>query len=271
MWANFRVLILASILPVLTSSALSEVPLAAARQAPALSLVRPAISEGFSGPALVEIRGDGQSKDFNALRVAIAVSLDATYREFEKRLGRMPSIAASIRLADNRTFSRLTGAPGWSAAVYFRKEIVIRLDSDTRRNPSSLDHPVRHEYTHAIISALSGGNCPGWLDEGLAQWAERAGEDAGAPGSKRHLMKYLPIRLDLLQGGFTRMSSEMVAPSYAHSLFATRQVIASYGFQRIRVFLDKLKKGQSQSSAFEEAFSISEAAFERQLNLTLRR
>ena len=130
---------------------------------------------------------------------------------------------------------------------------------------------MRHEYTHAILSALSGGNLPGWIDEGLAQWFE--GEES--PGLRAALRDWLktnePVQLTLLQGGFTKLKPEMVPAAYAQSLLATRLLADKYGFPSIRNYFLLLREGVDKPAAFETAFGIPADKFEAQLSKSLKR
>ena len=129
---------------------------------------------------------------------------------------------------------------------------------------------VKHEYTHAVINALSGGRCPGWLDEGLAQWAEGSVNPALEPALRKWLYFNPPIPLDLLQGGFTRLELPMVPPAYAQSLFAARSVIKTFGFPKISKYFKNLRKGKRKVSAFENSFDVDDSSFEKALGKSMK-
>ncbi|MEY4667689.1 MAG: hypothetical protein RL518_388 [Pseudomonadota bacterium] len=197
--------------------------------------------------------------------------LNATHDHFTRLFSDIPAFSTSIRLMDEEEFFNLTGAPKWTNAMFFRGQIILPLAKSKTIDIENLNRSVRHEYTHAILSALSGGNLPGWIDEGLAQWFE--GEES--PGLRAALRDWLktnqPVPLNLLQGGFTKLSPEMVPAAYAQSLLATRLVAERYGFPALAVYFMLLRDGIEKEAAFETAFGISLADFEGQLGRALKR
>jgi hypothetical protein len=197
--------------------------------------------------------------------------LNTTHDHFTRLFSDIPAFSTSIRLMDEEEFFELTGAPKWTNAMFFRGQIILPLAKSKAIDIENLNRSVKHEYTHAILSALSAGNLPGWLDEGLAQWFE--GEES--PGLRAALRDWLknndPVPLDLLQGGFTKLKAEMVPAAYAQSLLATRIVAEKYGFPSMSVYLMLLRDGVDKDTAFESAFNIPLKDFEQQLGRALKR
>jgi hypothetical protein len=171
---------------------------------------------------------------------------------------------------DEASFYEMTGAPGWTNAMFFRGEIIIPLSTSKPVDLENLHRSVKHEYSHAVLAALSGGSIPGWIDEGLAQWLE--GEEN--PALRNSLRSYLkhssPVPLNLLQGGFTRLESNMVPAAYAQSLLAVQAMIKAYGIEKIAHYLELLRKSEDKEVAFFAAFGLSENDFEYKLHTTLR-
>jgi len=202
---------------------------------------------------------------------ALIKTLNTTHDHFTELFSEIPAFSTSIRLMDEDEFFKLTGAPAWTNAMFFRGEIILPIARGKTLDVDNLNRSVRHEYTHAILSALSGGNLPGWIDEGLAQWFE--GEES--PGLRAALRDWLksnePVPLSLLQGGFTKLKPEMVPAAYAQSLLATRLVAEKYGFPAIANYLLLMRDGVDKASAFETAFGVSLETFERQLSKALKR
>jgi hypothetical protein len=197
--------------------------------------------------------------------------LNTTHDHFTRLFADIPAFSTSIRLMDEEEFFELTGAPKWTNAMFFRGQIILPLAKGKAIDIENLNRSVRHEYTHALLSALSAGNLPGWIDEGLAQWFE--GEES--PGLRDALREWLkthePVPLTLLQGGFTKLKPEMVPAAYAQSLLATRLVAEKYGFPALAAYFMLLRDGVEKDAAFETAFSISIPDFEQQLGKALKR
>jgi hypothetical protein len=199
----------------------------------------------------------------------VAASLTQTHEDFKRLFGAIPVMNTSVHLMDQESFFRSTGAPRWTVALYFHEQIMIPLAPLVTTDFENIIRSIRHEYTHAVIHALSAGKCPGWLDEGLAEWAEGQAN----PNQERTLMSWLrvnpPVKLKLLQGGFTELEPEMAAAAYAQSLFAAERMIEVFGFRSIRTFFDTMRAGSKPDAAFKDAFKMSENSFEAQLGRDL--
>ncbi len=189
---------------------------------------------------------------------------------FTSVFGTIPPFTTSIRLMDNEVFYRETGAPEWTNAMYYRGQIIIPLTANEPIDMQNMNRSIRHEYAHAVIAALSKGKCPGWLDEGLAQWAEGKENPALKPALVNWLESRRPVPLSLLQGGFTKLQSDMVPAAYAQSLFAANTLISTYGLSRIREYFDNLSVGDSKKRAFEHNFHLSETRFEQKLGKVMK-
>ncbi|MCB0336538.1 MAG: hypothetical protein KDD62_09530, partial [Bdellovibrionales bacterium] len=182
----------------------------------------------------------------------------------------IPSFKSSIRLMDEESFYQTTGAPRWTNAMFYRGQIMIPISTSTPENFSELFRSVKHEYTHAVIHSLSAGKCPGWIDEGLAQWAEEKANPALKPALYRWLKKNDPVPLKLLQGGFTRLSHDMVPAAYAQSLFASNTIVETYGFEKLKEYFRYLRSDYGKEAAFKRAFGVSEHDFEELLSDELK-
>lgn len=197
--------------------------------------------------------------------------LEETHQYYSSLLGPIPSHTTTLRLVDSEQFYRETGAPRWTNAMYYRGEISIPLSVGEKVDVENLRRSIKHEYTHAVINSMSAARCPGWLDEGLAQWSEGSVNPALEPALRNWIMKRTAVPLSMLQGGFTRLEPAMVPPAYGQSLFAAQAMLNSFGLPKISEYFRQLRVGSDRSQAFEEAFGISEKGFEKALGESLRR
>jgi hypothetical protein len=200
----------------------------------------------------------------------ISSELVLTHQQLTTLFGSIPPFRSSVRLLDERSFYDLTGAPAWTNAMFFRGEIIIPLSTKEPLDLENLQRSVKHEYSHAVFSALSGGAIPGWLDEGLAQWIEGDENPALRNSLRSYLMTSEPVPLALLQGGFTKLTPRMVPAAYAQSLIAVQALLKAYGIEKIGEYLNLLRQQVSKDAAFEAAFTIPEQEFEARLHTTLR-
>ena len=206
---------------------------------------------------------------WNPMAGRLKSSLKNTHSYFTRLFGPIPAFKTSVKLMDDEEFYRATGAPRWTNAMYYKEQIIIPLPASGKINYSELYRSVKHEFTHAVIHSLSEGKCPGWLDEGLAQWAEGEENPALQPALLDWLQYNRPVPLNMLQGGFTKLRTNMVPAAYAQSLFAANTVIDFHGLDNIQDYFSALRLGYENSEAFERGFGISERAFEKSLGKKL--
>ena len=199
----------------------------------------------------------------------ITTTLATAHDRFVNLFGEIPAFSTAVRLMDEDTFFATTGAPRWTNAMYYKDQIIIPLGSQASKDLENIYRAVRHEFTHAVIHALSAGRAPGWIDEGLAQWAEGPENPALQTALRDWLSENEAVPFRLLQGGFTKLDTRMVPAADAESLFATQALIQAYGFENIRLYFSSLRKGSSREASFLEAYKLSEAEFERRLKLGL--
>ena len=207
---------------------------------------------------------------WEGLAQRVSLLIEKVHHEYNTLFGQLPPLAASVRLLDRDAFIFKTGAPTWTNALYFRGEIMIPLSEREKLDTLDLVRSLRHEYLHAVVHSLSGGRCPGWLDEGLAQWIEGSENPALSIALARWLAVNPPVPLALLQGGFTKLSIEMVPAAYAQSLYAAGILVENFGFKPIRSYLNALKGGAVKADAFSTNFGLPESAFERSLTISLK-
>ena len=190
-------------------------------------------------------------------------TLEETHNNYLEVFGTIPKFSVTVRLMDEETFYLSTGAPSWTNAMYFKGQIVIPLPMDGKVDRDNMTRSIRHEYTHAVIHALSGGNCPGWLDEGLAQWAEGEVNPLLTQALNEWLAVHPAVPFKLLQGGFTKLPAAMVPAAYAQSLLGTKLLLNNFGLKGIGEFLSFLRLGKKERDAFRLAFQSSRSEIEQ--------
>lgn len=203
-------------------------------------------------------------------------SLSSELREIHEEYrrffgGDLPALNTTLEIMTERQFFRATGAPSWTNAMFYKGKIILPYRNSSRAERENLSRSLRHEYAHAVLHSLSGGRCPGWLDEGLAQLLEGHVNPALEPTLKRWLRKNPPVDFKYLQGGFTELEREMVPAAYAQSLFAARSLMKDHGAQKVVRFLTKLQEGSGKHTSFRSVFGESLTQFEETLGRSLVR
>lgn len=179
--------------------------------------------------------------------------------KFKEIIGAGNNLHVNITILPYNQFHIITGAPSWTNALFYDGQIFLPVKESEDDFAESL-RPLKHELTHAILKDLSGGRCPGWLDEGIAQWAE--GEEIDG---LRNALAFWYIdnkRLispEILKGGFTGLESNEVAPAYAQSLLAAKLLFKAYGVENVKRYLTSLRMKEPYS--FERNFNTTHEDF----------
>lgn len=192
-----------------------------------------------------------------------------TRRELTAVFGDLSAVQPRVIFLDAEEFHRRTKMPAWTNALFIRNQIIVPVQTGKVLDVNDLTKALRHEFVHAMTHSLSAGRCPGWLDEGLAQIIEGGDHTSTENSLRQWLEKSPPIPFALLQGGFTQLDENMVAPAYGQALWSARFIVRNYGLTGIRRYLETLRLADVDNTIdpFKTAFGLSEADFER----TLRR
>jgi hypothetical protein len=195
--------------------------------------------------------------------------LKRTKLEYGKLFGDLSAVETTLILMPAEEFYVATGTPRWTNAIFFRNRIVIPVEPTSEPDLVNLDRSLRHEFLHAVTYTLTNGTCPGWLDEGLAQWIEGEENPALRPALVRWLSRHEALPLRILRGGFTKLDPDLVPAAYSQSLFTAKILLKKHGFASVRKYLDLLASGNSNEQAFQGAFNQDFRRFERDLGRTL--
>jgi len=124
---------------------------------------------------------------------------------------------------------------------------------------------LKHELAHSFIAGLSGGRCPPWLHEGIAQFLEP--RSLGGEGHQLSLLfkAQRNIPLNALEGSFNRFSSSEAYVAYAESLAAVTYINDSYGMSDIQRILERISQGNSTEAALRATIHSDYGQFESDL------
>jgi tetratricopeptide (TPR) repeat protein len=182
-----------------------------------------------------------------ALRGQILRTLESDYDDLVRDLGNPPRDNILVTLYTEQAFFDVTHAPTWSGAINDGK---LRIPvSGLSSMTSELAHVLKHELAHSFITQLSGGRCPPWLHEGIAQFLEP--KSLGGDGHQLSLLYKAQqnIPLNALEGSFQNFSGAQAYVAYAESLAAVSYINASYGMSDIQRILERLSQGNSTEAA----------------------
>lgn len=177
----------------------------------------------------------------------LLATLDSDYDDLVRDLGYSPHNTIVVTLYTEQAFFDVTRAPSWSGAVNDGK-LRIPISGMTSMT-SDLARVLKHELTHSFINQMSGGRCPTWLHEGIAQIEE--GKSSATYG--RPLAQLFKagneIPFNVLEGSFMRFATPQATLAYAESLAAVEYIRDTYGMSDLPRILERLGQGNSTEAA----------------------
>jgi hypothetical protein len=112
-----------------------------------------------------------------------------------------------------------------------------------------LSRVLKHELAHSFINPLSGGRCPQWLNEGIAQAMEPKSLSSRGRRLAELFQTQQEIPFNALEGSFMRFSGLEAMLAYDESLAAVQFIIDTRGMSELQRILQRLAEGNSTESA----------------------
>jgi tetratricopeptide (TPR) repeat protein len=183
----------------------------------------------------------------DSLRQAIIATLESEYDDLVRDLGVAPRNSIAVFLYTDQAFFDVTHAPSWTGAVNDGK-LRIPINGMTSVTPE-LARVLKHELAHSFINQLSGGHCPQWLNEGIAQAMEPKSVSSHGRRLAQLFQAEQEIPLNALEGSFMRFSPSEAILAYDESLAAVEYINDTYGMSDLRRILERLGEGSSAEAA----------------------
>jgi tetratricopeptide (TPR) repeat protein len=199
----------------------------------------------------------------DAFRSQILAALESDYDDLARDLGNPPRDNIVVTLYTEQAFFDVTHAPSWSGAMNDGK-LRIPISGLSSVTPE-LARVLKHELAHSFINQLSGGRCPPWLHEGIAQLLEP--KSLGGDGHQLSLLfkQQQNIPINALEGSFQGFSGTQAYVAYAESLAAVSYINDSYGMSDIQRILQNLSQGSSTEAAMRAVIHSDYGQFETDL------
>ncbi len=198
-----------------------------------------------------------------ALRGQILAALESDYDDLVRDLGNPPRDNILVTLYTEQAFFDVTHAPTWSGAINDGK---LRIPvSGLSSMTSELAHVLKHELAHSFITQLSGGRCPPWLHEGIAQFLEPRSLAGNGHQLSLLFKAQRNIPLNALEGSFLHFSGAEASVAYAESLAAVSYINDSYGMSDVQRILQRISQGSSTEAALRETIHSDYGQFESDL------
>jgi hypothetical protein len=201
-------------------------------------------SEGESSHFVLHYEGRQTS---DGLRSQILAVLESDYDDLVRDLGTPPRDNILVTLYTEQAFFDVTQAPSWSGAINDGK-LRIPVNGLSSMTPA-LAHVLKHELAHSFITKLSGGRCPMWLHEGIAQFVEPRSLSSAGHQLSSLFKAQREIPLNVLEGSFMNFNGTQAYVAYGESLAAVSYINDSYGMSDVQRILERLSQGNSTEAA----------------------
>jgi tetratricopeptide (TPR) repeat protein len=224
--------------------------------------------------------GKGYSARFNVTYDAgrselagnVLDTLESAYNRVGSDLDYFPSARVPVILYTQRDYRSVTASPDWSGGLYDGK---IRLPVG---GATELDDTMKgvlfHEYTHVVVRELTSGNCPTWLNEGLAELEGRKQYNPPLHEIARAVRGGSLISLASLEGQFTSLDTRQARLAYEESYSAVTFMTTTYGWYKVREILVNLGSGMPIAAAVAKGladFGLDYARVEQEWRDYIRR
>lgn len=182
------------------------------------------------------------------IALAVLDVLEQIYNRVGTDLSSFPEARVPVILYTKRDYREVTRSPGWSGGLYDGK-IRLPIGGIVEITPD-LRGTLRHEYTHAVVREISKGNCPVWLNEGIAELQGRLEFNTPLRELEKAVRTGEFIPLQRLEAGFTALGTSEVHLAYEQSYALVNFMVATYGWHRMRTILSNLGEGMPIDKAF---------------------
>ena len=186
-----------------------------------------------------------------SLALAILDVLESASNQVGAELGHFPEARVPVAIYKRSDYKDVTNSPDWSGGVY---DGTIRLPFGALRE---ITPPMRailfHEYAHVVVFDLTRGNCPVWLNEGIAEMFGRRQFTFPASGGGHAALKTTAVDIRRLEGSFSGLSSNEATLAYQQSYSMVNYLVTAYGWHRVKAILTGLGKGMNIAAATSSA------------------
>ena len=181
------------------------------------------------------------------LAEAVLRTLESEFEEIAATLNYVPPEPIGVILYTNQTFMDITRAPSWSGALNDGR-IRVPVEGLTSMT-DELARVLKHELTHSFVGQKTGGRCPVWLQEGIAQYMEgkRSRTNAGALAAA--FERHMEVSLLSYETSWLSLPKDAASVAYAWSLAVVENIVTVNGIDDLERILERLAAGSSTEDA----------------------
>ena len=180
-------------------------------------------------------------------------TMEAAYNRVGYDLSHYPVTRVSVILYTKRDYRSVTAGPEWSGGLYDGK-VRLPIGGAVEITPM-LRGVLFHEYTHVVVGDLTKGNCPIWLNEGLAEIEGR--KEFSPPVSELEMATKTGefISFKTLEKSLSSLDTKKAPLAYQQSYSLVSFMISAYGMHKVREILVNLGSGMGSEAAIAGAFA----------------
>jgi tetratricopeptide (TPR) repeat protein len=180
-------------------------------------------------------------------------TMETAYNRVGYDMSYYPVTRVPVILYTRRDYRSVTAGPEWSGGLYDGK-VRLPIGGALEITPM-LRGVLHHEYTHVVVGELTKGNCPTWLNEGLAEFEGR--KEFSPPIAELETAaktgEFIPFKT--LEKSLASLDTRKVALAYQQSYSIVSFMISTYGMHKVREILVNLGSGMGSEAAIAGAFS----------------
>jgi hypothetical protein len=181
------------------------------------------------------------------LAAAVLKTLEAEFDEISGTLNYVPPEPIGVILYTNQAFMDITRAPSWSGAL---NDGRIRVPVEGLNSMTNeLARVLKHELTHSFVSQKTGGRCPVWLQEGIAQYMEGKRSRVNAGALSAQFEKHMEISLLSYETSWLTLPRDAASNAYAWSLAVVETIMTENGVDDLERILERISTGSSTEDA----------------------
>jgi hypothetical protein len=184
---------------------------------------------------------------------AVLPALEDDFAEIATVLNFSPSQPIAVLLYTQQAFADITRAPSWVGALNDGK-IRIPVQGLTSVTPE-LALVLKHELTHSFLNEKTHGNCPVWMQEGVAQWMEGKRSGSAARSLLALYDKHEDPALAPLEATWLNLQAGYASTAYSWSL-AIVEMLEANGSGDVDEVLDRMAAGAPSEASVKSALRM---------------
>jgi tetratricopeptide (TPR) repeat protein len=189
-------------------------------------------------------------------------TLEKSFGELESALNFSPKETIAVVLYTGEVFRDVTRTPDWVGALNDGK-IRLPIKGITHVD-YSLCKILKHELTHSFVRLKTGGACPVWLNEGLAQYLVGDSAQTLLPVFKRAVAEHQFLPLQRLELPFVNLPATLATWAYRESLLAVEFMARNYGMGDLQRLLEQNGNSSDFDSSLRRVLRINYAELQKE-------